>query len=273
MKLACSTDATPALIARLIASVPCACAATLRCHIAASSTTAFISSCENCGAPDRLLLREHAGAGDQLDHVGAALDLGADELADLVDAVGDAGKAVELEVGREPAEVAVAAGRADRERGRDDARALDVARGRSRFRSATSMNSADADVAHRGEAGIERALGVEVREDRGVDRAPPEVVLVVVGGLAGDVGVGVDEAGQERHAAELDHLGVPSGIRRPAPTAGDPLPLDQHDRVRHRRTAAPVDQSRRANRQALGRGRVSRAWPRRRGRERASSSE
>ena len=51
MKLACSTEATPALIARLIASVPWACAATLRPHKAASSTTTFISSCEYCGAP------------------------------------------------------------------------------------------------------------------------------------------------------------------------------------------------------------------------------
>src|SRR6266487_3055561 len=51
IKLPCSTEATPARTARLIASAPWACAATLRPHIAASSTIAFSSSCEYCGAP------------------------------------------------------------------------------------------------------------------------------------------------------------------------------------------------------------------------------
>ena len=51
IRLPCSIDATPAATARLIASVPCACAATLRPHIAASSQIAFISSREYCGAP------------------------------------------------------------------------------------------------------------------------------------------------------------------------------------------------------------------------------
>src|SRR3989449_11552300 len=51
MRLPCSIEATPARVARLIASAPWACAATLRPHIAASSTTALSSSCEYCGAP------------------------------------------------------------------------------------------------------------------------------------------------------------------------------------------------------------------------------
>src|SRR5438093_1316118 len=51
MRLPCSTDATPARTARLIASAPCAWAATFFPHIAASCTTALSSSCEYCGAP------------------------------------------------------------------------------------------------------------------------------------------------------------------------------------------------------------------------------
>ena len=76
---------------------------------------------------DGFLLGEHAGGRDHLDDVGAVLHLEADELADLVDAVGDAGERVELEVGREAAQVVVAAGRTDGERRRLHARTGDVA--------------------------------------------------------------------------------------------------------------------------------------------------
>ena len=51
MNEACSTEVTPALIARLMPSVPCACAATRFSHMCASSTSALSSSCENWGAP------------------------------------------------------------------------------------------------------------------------------------------------------------------------------------------------------------------------------
>ena len=47
----CSTESTPALMAVLIPSVPCACAATVRPRKCASSINAFISSNVNCCAP------------------------------------------------------------------------------------------------------------------------------------------------------------------------------------------------------------------------------
>src|SRR5207245_2696444 len=148
MRLPCSTDATPARTARLIASAPCAWAATFFPHIAASCTTALSSSCEYCGAPTdsssdntpalastlikygadlikvlasagvelllrvlrrahRLLLRQHAGAGEHLDQVRAVLDLPADLAADLIHAVCNAGELLEPEVGREAVHVTV----------------------------------------------------------------------------------------------------------------------------------------------------------------------
>lgn len=51
MSPACSTEDTPARMARLMASAPWAWAATRRPHMAASTTTAFNSACEYCGAP------------------------------------------------------------------------------------------------------------------------------------------------------------------------------------------------------------------------------
>ena len=50
-----------------------------------------------------------------------------DELANRVDAVGDAGRVLDLDVGREAGEVAVAAGARDGERRRDHPRTWNVA--------------------------------------------------------------------------------------------------------------------------------------------------
>src|SRR6266536_2389480 len=89
-RLPCSTDATPARTARLIASAPWACAATFFPHIAASSTTAFSSSSDSTPA-----------LASYLDQVGPVLDLPADLAADLVDAVGDPAGLLEPQIGRE----------------------------------------------------------------------------------------------------------------------------------------------------------------------------
>ena len=50
-KLACSTLSTPAMMAVFMPLVPCACAATGRSRMCASSTMAFISSSEYCCTP------------------------------------------------------------------------------------------------------------------------------------------------------------------------------------------------------------------------------
>ena len=51
MKLACSMESTPASNALRMPVAPCACEATLRPSACASSTSAFSSSSEYCGAP------------------------------------------------------------------------------------------------------------------------------------------------------------------------------------------------------------------------------
>ena len=80
------------------------------------------------GRAGRVAAREDAAAGGELDHVDAVLDLGADDVADLVGAVGDpevalGGNRLDVHVGRVVVQVAVAAGDADAGAGGDDARA------------------------------------------------------------------------------------------------------------------------------------------------------
>src|ERR671920_854764 len=88
-KVPCSMLATPARVASLIPSAPCACAATRRSSFFASSTSAVISS-----SVYRVALREHAARRADLDDVGAVLHLVAHRLAHLVHAVGGAGPVV-----------------------------------------------------------------------------------------------------------------------------------------------------------------------------------
>ena len=91
-----------------------------------------------------------------------------------------------------------------------------------------------ADVAHRGEAGIQSSLGVAGGVQRLLRRKAEAVVVeslvVVVLELEGEVDVGIDEARQEGRVAEIDH---PRTRRHRDAVAGrgDRAALDHHDAV------------------------------------------
>jgi hypothetical protein len=116
-------------------------------------------------------------------------------------------------------------------------------------------------VADGGEAGEKRSPGV----DRGADgnlgeRHLEEVELVlapVVRDLGGDVGMGVDQAGEEGGVAEVDHPG-PGRNGRGWPGGQDAVPLD-HDHARRREAVrSPVEEAGGADdHRSCGRGRGS----------------
>ena len=55
--------------------------------------------------------------------------------------------------------------------------------------------------------------------------------------------VGVDEAGQEREARQIDDLGMGRPRRTPTRARGDdPLTVDDHGRVGHREGARAIDE-------------------------------
>src|SRR5206468_3813205 len=126
-----------------------------------------------------LILGEHTGGRHDFDPVGAVLDLEADQLADLVRAVGDAGEAVKLEVWREAGEVVVPAGGPHSERRDQHARSHHVTPV-DRVAQGDVDELTRSDVAHCGEARFERASGVDVGGDGDVDRAAPEEIVQVV---------------------------------------------------------------------------------------------
>ena len=99
----------------------------------------------------------------------------------------------------------MAAGGAERGAAGDDARA-----GQRAFVDRALQSEVDvvvrADIADGGEAGVERALGVDVRCGGLVDGAFAENILVEILRLAGDVRVAVDETRQQRDVAEVDDL-------------------------------------------------------------------
>jgi hypothetical protein len=177
----------------------------------------------------RFLLRQDAGAGQHLDPVGAALDVLPDPLAQLVGAVGDPGEALEPEVRREAVQIAVAAGRAERQRRHRHARTWQRA-----FVDRVPERDVDefgrTDVAHAREPGLERALRVGRRAHRRVDRAPAERVGVVVLALHRQVRVHVDQAGRQRAAAQIDGLGA-GWNRQAAADLRDALAFDEDHRI------------------------------------------
>ena len=158
----------------------------------------------------RSLVAEHAGAGHELDHVGTALDVFAHARAHRIDAVGHTAGAAEGDVRREAgAVVGMAAGGADRHGGDQHARAGNLA-AVDRVTQRHVEIARRADVAHRGEAGIERAPGQGGRQHRVVHDALGQRVAVVVAGAGGGIGaemhVHVDQARQQRGVAQVDQL-------------------------------------------------------------------
>ena len=170
----------------------------------------------------------------ELDPVGAVLDLLADRLADLVGAVDDLHALGHLQLPR-VAQQRIHAGRRE---------------GPGRDEHAGAGDDAPLDRPLHVHVGVHGPLGLQVADGReavhqggpGGDGGPDgavgdrllEQLLVVVGlgdvALEQDVGVGVDQAGQDGGLREVDDGGVPRG--RLEDLVGradrlDPLPLDQ----------------------------------------------
>jgi hypothetical protein len=156
----------------------------------------------------------------------------------------------------------VAAGRADRVGGRDDARTGHVALV-DRLAQAHVVELGRADVANGGEAGLQGDLGVA-----GLDHAP-EGVAVLQAVVAADLGdavemdVHVDQARQQGRARQVDHLGP--GRNRVARLAHrrDPAVGDHHLRIVDILAGGHVEQPRGAHHLDLRRLRQRRGAGRR----------
>ena len=217
-------------------------------------------------------VRHHAARGAHLDQLGAVLDLVADRLAHLVDAVGDALLDGERQdAGAERLEhrgVEVAAGRRDGVPGRDDARAVDPAEVDRLLEGDVEQQAAglheQAEVADGREAGPQGAAGVG---DARAASSPPGRPARRPAGCAWSgppmrrlTSMSI-RPGQEGEVAEVDHLGVVGHRRRaPPPTMRSPS-IEQ--RRRARRSSPATTSSSRALRRWIGRLRVGEAWTRR----------
>ena len=170
----CSMQSKPASIAARMPSSPWACAATLspaRCAssaIAASSSFGVLLSARGAG------VRHHAARRAHLDDLGAVLDLVADRLAHLADAVRDAlldGERHDVRGERlEHRRVEVPAGRRDGVPGGHHAGAVDPPEVDRLLQRDVEQDPAglheQAEVANRREPGAQRPAGVGDRAQR-----------------------------------------------------------------------------------------------------------
>ena len=102
----------------------------------------------------------------------------------------------------------MAAGDGEGRPGGDDARAGDEP-GVDVLAEIDGEKGGGADVAHGGEAGLERGAGVADAEDGVVTVGVVEVVNGIVAiGAAGEMGVAVDEAGKDEVVGEIDDGGT-----------------------------------------------------------------
>ena len=180
--------------------------------------------------------RQHAPRGAELDHVGAVLDLEADRLAEPVRPVGDPLGRPELldqRSWRSPVSSACPPRAPSAWTADQHPRAGDQPAG-DRIPQPHVEHVAAPHVAHRGEPGLEHLPRVHRGLDRLLGQLAAEVVdellLPVVGRLARQVGVRVDEAGRERRVAQVDDLGA-GGDGQVGPDGQDLRPLDQDDPV------------------------------------------
>ncbi len=112
------------------------------------------------------------------------------------------------QLGAQPALIAVAARDAQGHARGPDARAENEALV-DRLPQADVRAAAGADVADGGEAGVERALRVDGGADGFVGRRLRHGLDEgVAGAFAGDVGVGVDQAGEDRRGGQVDDFGA-----------------------------------------------------------------
>ena len=199
---------------------------------------------------------EYAARRHQLDHVGAVLDLEAHRRAALLGAVADAVDRPLLRhaSGRERRPVPVAAGRSEGVHRGEHARTGDQPLV-DRVAQADVDVVVGAEVAHGGEAGLERLFrvgrGVERLLGREAQHVVDEVLRPARAELHGEMDMGVHQAGEQRRVSEIDHRGA----RRhgEAGTRGDDLAaLDDHHTVRLAGLARAVEDMRRLEHGALG---------------------
>ena len=172
-----------------------------------------------------------------LDELGAVLDLVADRSTDLIDAVGDALLDGERhDVRRQTAlraRIEMAAGRHDGVAGRHDAAAVDPA-GLDRFgqrdvEQVPARLHEQAEVAHRREAGEQRAPGVGGPSQRHLHRIDRDRVGEPGSGTAeNEVDLHVHQARDQRELRQFDHLVGAIGDTLVGGHGGDPLALDAH---------------------------------------------
>ncbi len=176
--------------------------------------------------------RHHAAGGEDLDDVGAGLDLFAHALAHLVGAVG-------LAADQMPA---VAAGDADAAAGAQHPRPGHEAGAHGVAHAQLGVVAA-AEIAHRGDAGLDRLPRAQHRlDDGGGERVLQQRGSGVGLGAEAEVDVTVDEPGQQRQPVES-----PDRPRRRLALAdhgGDAPLLDDHRAAGHRRRPAAVDEHR-----------------------------
>ena len=199
--------------------------------------------------PDRSLHREHARRRADLDDLRTVLDLVAHRLDRLPGAIGDAVLGAALQdPRREAGDITMPAGDADQVTRRYHPRAD---HGAPRHRLAKRHGDVAAEVAHRGESGAHRlervghrgvgAVGVGERHWLGEEGRRD---------LAGEVDVEVDEAGQQRHVAQIHGAGARgerggSGIHRSDPVAlNHHCCIGEHAAARHVEHAGGADDDR-----------------------------
>ena len=165
------------------------------------------------GRVNRIGEREHAAGRHHLDHVGAIFHLRADGGAALVGAVADpfqhAGGLHPID--RKRITIRMAPGSPDAVDGGEDARPRDEP-----FRDRVAEPDVElvrgAEIADGREARVEELARVGGRVVRLLGRKAEQslhlVPVVVAAALLGDVGMGVDEAREQRDVAEVHRLGV-----------------------------------------------------------------
>src|SRR5262249_9564059 len=189
---------------------------------------------------DRLFFGEHARRRDHLDQISAVFDLEANQLANLADAVGEAGETAEFQIRREAVGVAVSAGRAHGECGDLHSRAYDVAAVDGVAQRHVN-EFARAHVAHGGESGFERAARVDMRDDGHVNRAFAEDVFVIIARLKGHVRVAINQAGRHCLVFQVNDFDF-GGNRHVRAYGGDLLAFDQNEGVVCDRAGLRVNQ-------------------------------
>ena len=172
---------------------------------------------------------EHAAGGADLDHFGTELALASDLVAKLLHPVANAFFLVGFfEAGRKEGAVAMATGRAERIAGGDDPRTDRIAI-LDRLLEPDVVAVRRADIAHRGEAGIEHRAGIADRDhaEEGVSEFQPAIAADV--GRAVEVDVHVDQARDEGLAGKIDvaDVGAPFDGARVGDAGDAPVIADE----------------------------------------------